>query len=93
MGKYYVQTQTLRLVLDAPTARGAAVRAIQWCHDRQAEIFREPAGDRIRDAEVLHWQVGRRITVSEVGFDGGDGGVKIFKNPRLRDLTCQTAGE
>ncbi len=71
--KYYVQTETLRLVLDAATARDAAVRAVQWCHDRHAEIYREPADDRIRDAEALEWQIGPRITVSEVGFDGGDG--------------------
>jgi hypothetical protein len=72
MAKYYVQTETLRLVLDAATVRDAAVRAIQWCHDRHAEIYRQPADDRIRDAEALEWHVGRPITVSEVGFDGGD---------------------
>ncbi len=70
MAKYYVQSDNLRLVLDAGTARDAAVRAVQRCHDRQAEIFREPAGDRIRDLEILDWQVGRQIRVSETGFDG-----------------------
>ena len=44
--------------------------AVQRCQDRQAEIFREPPGDRIRDIEVLDWQVGRQIRVSETGFDG-----------------------
>jgi hypothetical protein len=74
MAKYYVPSGILRLVLDARTARGAALRAVQRCHDRQAEIFGEPAGDRIRDIEVLDWQIGRQIRVSEVGFDGeGDG--------------------
>jgi hypothetical protein len=29
--------------------------------------------DRIRDGEVLEWQIGRQIRVSEVGFDGSDG--------------------
>jgi hypothetical protein len=66
MAKYYVQSANLRLVLDARTAWDAAVRAVQWCHDRQAEIYWEPGGDRIRDAEVLEWQIGRRITVGEV---------------------------
>ena len=70
MAKYYVQSGNLRLVLDAGTARDAAMRAVQRCHDRQAEIFREPPGDRIRDIEVLDWQLGRQIRVSEVGFDG-----------------------
>ena len=70
MAKYYVQSANLRLVLDARTARDAAVRAVQWCHDRRAEVFREPAGDRIRDAEALEWQVGRQVRVSETGFDG-----------------------
>ncbi len=74
MAKYYVQSGNLRLVLDAGTARDAAVRAVQRCHDRQAEIFQEPAGDRIRDIEALDWQVGRQIRVSETGFDG-DGDV------------------
>ncbi len=70
MAKYYVQSGNLRLVLDAGTARDAAMRAVQRCHDRQAEIFREPAGDRIRDIEVLDWQVDRQIRVSETGFEG-----------------------
>ncbi|TVS20077.1 MAG: hypothetical protein EA424_05830, partial [Planctomycetaceae bacterium] len=47
---------------------------VQRCHDRQAEIFQEPAGELIRDIEVLDWQVGRQIRVSETGFDG-DGDV------------------
>ena len=70
MAKYYVQSGNLRLVLDAWTARDAAMRAVQRCHDRQAEIFREPPGDRIRDIEVLDWQIGQQIRVSETGFDG-----------------------
>jgi hypothetical protein len=84
MAKYYVQSDRLRLVRDARTARDAAVRAVQWCHDRQAEIYREPAGDRIRDAEVLEWQVGCQIRVSEVGFDGSDG--RVFETSSLIGL-------
>ena len=70
MAKYYVQSGNLRLVLDAGTARDAAMRAVQRCQDRQAEIFQQPAGDRIRDIEVLDWQVDRQIRVSETGFEG-----------------------
>jgi hypothetical protein len=84
MAKYYVQSGRLRLVLDAATARGAAVRAVQWCRDRQAEIYREPAGDRIRDAEVLEWQLGCQITVSETGFGGSDG--RVFETTSLPQL-------
>jgi hypothetical protein len=80
MAKYYVQSGNLRLVLDAGTARDAAMRAVQRCHDRQAEIFREPAGDRIRDAEVLDWQIGRQIRVSETGFES-DG--RVFETRSL----------
>ena len=75
MAKYYIQTDNLRLVLEAESSRDAALRAIRWCDDRRAEIFQEPAGDRIRDVEVLQWQIGRRIRVSETGFDGSDGAV------------------
>ena len=81
MAKYYVQSANLRLVLDARTAWDAAVRAVQWCHDRQAEIYREPVGDLIRDAEVLEWQIGRRITVSETGFGQSDG--RVFETASL----------
>ena len=55
MAKYYVQSGWVRLVLDARTPRDAAVKAIQWSRDRQAEVFAEPADDRIREAEILEW--------------------------------------
>ena len=41
MAKYYIQSGWVRLVLDARTPGHAAERAMQWCHDRQAEILRE----------------------------------------------------
>ena len=53
MAKYYVPTEKLRLVLDAGSARTVAVRPVQRCYDGRDEIFREAAGDRIRDGEVL----------------------------------------
>lgn len=74
MAKYYVQSGNLRLVLDARTARDAAMRAVQRCQDRQGEIFQQPPGDRIRDIKILDCQIGRQIRVSETGFDG-DGDV------------------
>ena len=75
MAKYYVQSGNLRLVLGAANAQDAAFRAVRWSRERQAEIFREPAGDRIRDVEALPWQIGRQVLVSESGFSGFDGDV------------------
>lgn len=71
MPKYYVQSGWVRLVLDARTARHAAVKAVQWCLARQAEIYEEPERDRIREAEVLDFQLDDEILVSEAGFASG----------------------
>ncbi len=76
MAKYYVQSGWVRLILDARTPKDAAVKAIQWSHDRQAEVFAEPADDRIREAELLEWQLDDQITVNETGFGSHDD--KIF---------------
>ena len=54
------------------TPKDAAVKAIQWSRDRQAEVFAEPADDRIREAEVLEWQLDDQITVNETGFGSRD---------------------
>jgi hypothetical protein len=75
MAKYYVQSGNLRLVLASANAQDAAFRAVRWSRERQAEVFREPAGDRIRDVEVLPWQIGRQVVVSESGFSRFDGDV------------------
>lgn len=74
MAKYYVQSGWVRLILDAPTAQHAAARALTWSCTRQAEVFAEPAGDLIRDAEALVWQLGEQIRVTEQGFceEGGE---------------------
>ena len=76
MAKYYVQSGWVRLILDARSPKDAAVKAIQWSHDRQAEVFAEPADDRIREAEILEWQLDDQITVNETGF--GSHGGKVF---------------
>ena len=81
MAKYYVQSGWVRLVLDARTQRDAAVKAIQWSGDRQAEIFAEPADDRIREAEILEWQLDDQITVNETGFGTSRG--RIFDTVEL----------
>jgi hypothetical protein len=81
MAKYYVQSGWVRLILDARTPKDAAVKAIQWSHDRQAEVFAEPADDRIREAEILEWQLDDHITVNETGF--GSHGDRIFDTVEL----------
>ena len=75
MAKYYVQSGWVRLVLDVRTPRDAALKAIQWSCDRQAEILAEPADDRIREAEILEWQLDDQVTVNETGFGASRGNV------------------
>jgi hypothetical protein len=75
MAKYYVRSGWVRLVLDARTPGEAAVKAILWSRDRRAEIFAEPAGERLREAEALEWQLDDQITVNQTGFTGGAGDV------------------
>jgi hypothetical protein len=75
MAKYYVQAGWVRLVLDARTPRDAALKAMQWSCDRQAEVLAEPADDRIREAEILEWQLDDQITVNERGFSNSVGDV------------------
>ena len=65
----------MRLVLDARTAREAAVKAIQWSMAGRAEVFREPERDRMREVEALEFQLDDKIEVSEVGFRPGSGEV------------------
>ena len=67
MAKYYVRSGWVRVVLDARTPREAAVKAIQWSWDRQAEVLAEPANDRIREAEIRGVGHLRRL----VGQGGG----------------------
>ena len=75
MAKYYVRSGCVRLVLDARTARDAAVKAIQWSSNRLAEIFGEPERDFMREVEALDFQLDDKIDVSEVGFRSGGGQV------------------
>ena len=71
MPKYYVESGRVRLVLTAENAEQAAVKAFQWSCDRQAEIYSDPVGDFIRDAEALEYVLDDQIQVNETGFDGG----------------------
>ena len=70
MPKYYTESGRIRLVLTADNAKHAAVKAFQWSCDRQAEIYSEPVGDFIRDAEALEYMLDDQIQVNETGFDG-----------------------
>jgi hypothetical protein len=71
MPKYYVESGRVRLVLTADHAEQAAVKAFQWSCDRQAEVYSEPVGHLIRDAEALEYMLDDQIVVNETGFDGG----------------------
>ena len=73
MAKYYVQSGWVRLILEARTPRHAAVKAMRWCQDRQAAIFAEPVDERIREAEILEWQLDDEIIVKETGFESHGG--------------------
>ena len=81
MAKYYVQSGWVRLILDARSPKDAAVKAIQWSHAPQAEVFAEPADDRIREAEILDGQLDDQITVNETGFRSHDD--KVFDTVEL----------
>jgi hypothetical protein len=69
------------LVLDARTPREAVLKAIQWSCDRQAEVLAEPADDRIREAEIVEWQLDDQITVNETGF--GNSRSNVFDTVEL----------
>ena len=94
MAKYYVRSGWVRLVLDARTARDAAVKAIQWSLDGRAEIFREPERDRMREVEALEFQLDDEIEVSEVGFRPGSGQVfSVLDLPAVRPAARPCSAE
>ena len=70
MPKYYVESGRVRLVFAARNAREAAGKAVSWSCQRQAEIYSQPAGDLIRDAEAVDYMLDGEITVNETGFAG-----------------------
>ena len=72
MAKYYVQSGSIRLVLDAESREDAAVRAFQWSCDKQATIQARTPLEHIQVAERLGWQLEETIEVSERGFDQPD---------------------
>ena len=71
MPKYYVESGRIRLVLTADDAEQAAVDALQWSCDRQAEVYSQPSRDLIRDAEAMEYMLDDEIQVNETGLDGG----------------------
>lgn len=72
MPKYYVHSGPVRLILDATTAREAAVRAFQWSCDRQATLQCDSPLEHVQRAEELGWQLHETIDVSETGFQQPD---------------------
>jgi hypothetical protein len=72
MAKYYVQSGAVKLVLQARSAKQAAVAAFQWTCDRQATIEVESPLEHVQIAEERGWQLEELIAVSERGFDHAD---------------------
>ncbi|NLF71286.1 MAG: hypothetical protein GX575_19825 [Candidatus Anammoximicrobium sp.] len=94
MAKYYIRSGWVRLVLDAWTARDAALKAIQWSLDGRAEVFREPERDRMREVEALEFQLDDKIEVSEVGFRSGSGQVfSVLDLPAVRPVARSCSAE
>jgi hypothetical protein len=69
MPKFYVQSGRVRLVLTADDAEQAAVKTFRWSRDRQLEVYSEPVGELIRDAEAMEYMLDDEIQVNETGFD------------------------
>ena len=72
MPKYYVQSGPVELVLQAKSAKDAAIRAFQWSCDRQATIEAETPLEHVQTAERLGWQLDEVIYVGEQGFESTD---------------------
>ena len=68
MGKYYVESGPVRLVLSARDQMDAAVRAFQWTCERQAAIEATTPVAHVREAEMRGWQLADIVFVNERGF-------------------------
>jgi hypothetical protein len=68
MAKYYVESGAVKLVLQARSAKRAAVAAFQWSCDRQATIAAESPLEHVQIAEQRGWQLEEVILVSQRGF-------------------------
>jgi len=55
--KFYVESGPIRLILDAATAEEAAVKALQWTCDKQAEIQAVSPLDHMLEAEERGWHL------------------------------------
>ncbi len=72
MAKYYVESGPVELVLQARTAREAAVKAFQWSCDRQTSIQADSPLEHVQLAEQLGWQLDETIRVGQRGFQQSD---------------------
>lgn len=72
MPKFYVVSGRVELVLQAKSAREAAIKAFQWSCDRQATLQANSPLEHIQLAEQLGWQLEETIQVSERGFGQSD---------------------
>jgi hypothetical protein len=72
MAKYYVQSGSVKLILQANNARRAAIAAFQWTCERQATIDAGSPLEHVQIAEQMGWQLEETIVVGERGFDQPD---------------------
>jgi hypothetical protein len=75
MGKFYVQSGQVRLVIDAESDLNAAVKAFQWSCERQAEIDASSPVELVRRASERGWLLDDEVTVNETGFESPLGSV------------------
>lgn len=74
MGKYYVQSGTMRSVVEAESSRKAALWAVHQVMQQVLPL--DPADDQtdqpFMETEQPHQVLATRIQVSQRGFDRGD---------------------
>jgi len=75
MGKYYVRSGRVRLVIDAESDLHAAVKTFQWSCERQSKIDASSPVDHIRQAEEGGWLLDDEVIVNETGFESPLGSV------------------
>ena len=71
MAKFYIQSGDYRLVVQANTARGAALWAVHRTLSQVLSFTDEPLAGKT--AEVPAGRLGETVTVHEQGFDRPDG--------------------
>ena len=72
MPKYYVQSGTVRAVVDAADAEEAAITAVQWSCDQHDTIHVEGSLEEMHYPDSEPGELHDDIFVSEIGFNRAD---------------------